>query len=193
MAVATSNGTETRARILDGALGCHLHPAVGLVPQRCKVAFHELLTQVQARADRPVDPRHRRQTLIGTVQRRPSAARPGHQIERDRGLVREQAQQVHPLLDRLLATDPDTLLPYLTTRAGPVLARARDVMVELLGSKAWVRASLLEQAADTGARMVLSYVLAPPSRPDQDVARDLAQMITLALTGKEARKEGRSR
>jgi len=41
--------------------------------------------------------------------------------------------------------------------------------------------------------MVLSYVLAPPSRPDQDVARDLAQMITLALTGKEARKEGRSR
>src|SRR5438552_11690887 len=26
----------------------------------------------------------------------------------------------HPLLDRLLASDPETLLPYLTTRAGPV-------------------------------------------------------------------------
>ncbi len=96
----------------------------------------------------------------------------------------------HPLLDRLLATDPETLLPYLTTRAGPVLARAREVLIELLASKAWVRAGLLEQAADTGVRMAVSYALAPPSRPDDDVARDLARILTGALTGK-TRKEAR--
>ena len=99
----------------------------------------------------------------------------------------------HPLLDRLLATDPETLLPYLTTRGGPVMARARDVLVELIGSKAWVRANLLEQAADTAVRMVLSYALAPPNRPEQDVARDLARILTLALTGKEPRKDTRRR
>jgi AcrR family transcriptional regulator len=99
----------------------------------------------------------------------------------------------HPLLDRLLATDPETLLPYLTTRAGPVLARARDVMVELLASKSWVRASLLEQTADTSVRMVVSYALAPPNRPEKDVARDLARMVKVALTGKEARREARSK
>src|SRR2546427_260983 len=44
----------------------------------------------------------------------------------------------HPLLDRLLATDPETLLPYLTTRGGPAMARARDVMLELLASKIWI-------------------------------------------------------
>src|SRR5688572_33032511 len=34
----------------------------------------------------------------------------------------------HPLLDRLLATEPEMLLPYLTTRAGGVLERATRVM-----------------------------------------------------------------
>jgi len=95
----------------------------------------------------------------------------------------------HPLLDRLLASDPATLLPYLTTRAGPVLARARDVMEELLASKVWVRADLLEQAADTGVRMVLSYALAPPSRPDTDVARALARILAGALGVKRQRKD----
>jgi AcrR family transcriptional regulator len=97
----------------------------------------------------------------------------------------------HPLLDRLLATDPETLLPYLTTRAGPVLARARDVMVELLASKAWVRADLLEQAADTGVRMAVSYALAPPNRPEEQVAADLARMMVGALTGKGPKERRR--
>src|SRR5213594_3121591 len=54
----------------------------------------------------------------------------------------------HPLLDRLLATDPETLLPYLTIRARPMIQRAREVMVSLVSSKTWVRADVLESAAD---------------------------------------------
>jgi AcrR family transcriptional regulator len=94
----------------------------------------------------------------------------------------------HPLLDRLLTTDPGTLLPYLTTRAEPVIARARDAMAGLIGTRAWVRAGLLDQAAETVVRVVISYALTPPSRPDEDVARDLARIITLALLTREAKR-----
>src|SRR5205814_2535248 len=34
----------------------------------------------------------------------------------------------HPLLDRLLATDQETFLPYLTTRGLPVIVRAREAL-----------------------------------------------------------------
>jgi AcrR family transcriptional regulator len=94
----------------------------------------------------------------------------------------------HPLLDRLLVTDPGTLLPYLTTRSGPVIARARDVLFELIGAKAWVRADLYRQAIDTAVRVVISYALSPPDRPPDQVARELAHILTLALTAKEARR-----
>jgi AcrR family transcriptional regulator len=91
----------------------------------------------------------------------------------------------HPLLDKLLATDAETLLPYLTTRAGPMMARAREVLKSLAASKAWVRAGLVDQVGDTLVRVILSYALSPPDRPAEDVARDLARIVTVALTGKE--------
>jgi AcrR family transcriptional regulator len=92
----------------------------------------------------------------------------------------------HPLLGRLLERDAETFLPFLTTRAEPVVARAREALIELIATKAWVRAALLEQAVDTAVRMVISYTLTPSSRRPQDVARDLARILTLALTGREA-------
>jgi TetR/AcrR family transcriptional regulator, repressor for uid operon len=87
----------------------------------------------------------------------------------------------HPLLDRLLATDAETLLPYLTTRSAPLIARAREVMVSLAASKGWVRADLVQQAADTLVRVIISYAVAPPDRDPEDVARDLARILTAAL------------
>jgi AcrR family transcriptional regulator len=92
----------------------------------------------------------------------------------------------HPLLDRLLDTDPETLLPYLTTRGGPVIRRAREVLKGLLVKKAWVRADLLDAAVDAAVRTVLSYALTPPDRRPEEVARDLARILTLSLTRKEA-------
>jgi len=35
--------------------------------------------------------------------------------------------------------------------------------------------------------VVISYALTPPERRPEDVARDLARILTLALTGKEAK------
>jgi AcrR family transcriptional regulator len=92
----------------------------------------------------------------------------------------------HPLLDRLLASDPETLLPFLTTRSGPVIDRARDVLIELIGTKSWVRADVYREAADAAVRVVISHALAPPKRRVEDVAGDFARILFLALTAKEA-------
>jgi AcrR family transcriptional regulator len=92
----------------------------------------------------------------------------------------------HPLLERLLASDPETLLPFLTTRSGPVIDRAREVLIELIGTKAWVRADVYREAADAAVRVVISHALAPPKRPVEDVATDLARILALALVAKEA-------
>jgi AcrR family transcriptional regulator len=95
----------------------------------------------------------------------------------------------HPLLDRLLASDSETLLPYLTTRSAPMMARAREVLTSLAASKAWVRAGLVEQAADTLVRVVVSYALCPPDREPEHVAGDLARIVTAALApAKESRR-----
>ena len=94
----------------------------------------------------------------------------------------------HPLLDRLLRSDAESLLPYLTTRAAPLLKRAREAFLNEIGRKAWVRANVSDQAADVAVRMTLSYALTPPDRPAERVARDIARILTIALTGKEARR-----
>jgi AcrR family transcriptional regulator len=94
----------------------------------------------------------------------------------------------HPLLDRLLGTDAETLLPYLTTRAQPLIKRARESFLHEIGQKAWVRANVKEQAADVAVRMAFSYALTPPDRPAERIARDMARILTIALTGKEAKR-----
>ena len=95
----------------------------------------------------------------------------------------------HPVLDRLLRTDAETALPYLTTRAGPVLDRARDVLAALIRRKAWVRPALVEPVADLLVRAFISYTLTPPARPAEDVAADLARIAAAALARpKEAKR-----
>ena len=91
----------------------------------------------------------------------------------------------HPLLDRLLASDPEALLPYLTTKAMPTLVRARDTVASLIRSKEWVSAALVESAADLLVRLAVSYAVTPPDQPAGDMARDLARIVTAALTRKE--------
>ena len=94
----------------------------------------------------------------------------------------------HPLLDRLLRSDAESLLPYLTTRARPLIKRAREAFLQEVGRKAWVRANVSDQVADLAVRMTLSYALTPPDRPTDRVAKDMARILSIALTGKEARR-----
>jgi AcrR family transcriptional regulator len=90
----------------------------------------------------------------------------------------------HPLLDRLLASEPEVLLPFLTTRAGGLLARARSVLGELAGR--WeVAPELIHRTADVGVRAMVSYVVTPTEDDPEDVARELARILATALEVRE--------
>jgi AcrR family transcriptional regulator len=95
----------------------------------------------------------------------------------------------HPLLDRLLASEPETLLPYLTTRAGPVVARAREVLEDLAAERVGGRSGLVHRTADVAVRAIISYALTPSDDEPEDVARELARILASALEvrGEDAR------
>ncbi|WP_211369741.1 TetR/AcrR family transcriptional regulator [Nonomuraea turkmeniaca] len=65
--------------------------------------------------------------------------------------------RAHPLLGRLLADAPETMLPQLTLEAGPYLAVARQYLAE--------RLEVPDSAvvAETYIRIALSFVLTPDS------------------------------
>lgn len=92
------------------------------------------------------------------------------------------AAREHPLLDRLLATEPEALLPFLTTGAGPVLTAARPALADLLASRApdlssQHRATLV----DGCTRLIVSYAINPPDRPVAEVASTLADLLTAGV------------
>ncbi|MEO3870566.1 TetR family transcriptional regulator [Nonomuraea sp. B12E4] len=62
--------------------------------------------------------------------------------------------RAHPLLRRLLATEPETILPQLTLEAGPYLAAARDYLTAHVGDA---------EVAELFVRVALSFVLIPES------------------------------
>lgn len=72
--------------------------------------------------------------------------------------------QDHTLLNRLLRTEPEVLLPYLTVDAGPVLDAARDFVAARLAEE--VQAGRLAPvdvrvSGELLARLVLSFFLTP--------------------------------
>jgi AcrR family transcriptional regulator len=93
----------------------------------------------------------------------------------------------HPLLDRLLESEPEVLLPYLTTRAGGLIARGRAVIEELAAARSDVRPELVHRAADLATRAVISYVLTPGDDAPEGVARETATVLSAVL--RKRRKE----
>lgn len=91
----------------------------------------------------------------------------------------------HPLLNRLLASEPESLLPYLSTRAGPVVARAREVLEDLAAERVGVRSGLAHRTADVAVRAIISYALTPSEDDPEDVARELARILASALEVRE--------
>jgi AcrR family transcriptional regulator len=87
----------------------------------------------------------------------------------------------HPLLDRLLASEPEVLLPYLTTRAGGLIDRARLTLETLVAERDDVRPELAPRAADMAVRAIVSYTLTPSDEPPERIAREIARILTAAL------------
>jgi len=92
--------------------------------------------------------------------------------------------QAHALLNRLLATEPESLVALVTTDRGPVLSAARQALEEIL--VAWlprVPKLRLTMAADAVARLLVSYVVNPPPDPPPQVANRLTQLLVHGLPG----------
>jgi AcrR family transcriptional regulator len=90
--------------------------------------------------------------------------------------------QAHALLNRLLATEPNSLVALVTTDRGPVLSAARQALEVILAG--WLpRApkARLGMAADAVARLLVSYVVNPPADPPAQVAGRLAQLLVHGL------------
>jgi AcrR family transcriptional regulator len=91
--------------------------------------------------------------------------------------------RVHPLLDRLLADDPEILLPYLTTRGLPVFRRAAQVVADLIAEREpRVPPPVAFFAAEAMTRLLVSYVLTPDPEPVEQVASSLAQLQSSLLS-----------
>lgn len=92
-----------------------------------------------------------------------------------------RAAREHPLLDRLLAAEPEALLPYLTIRGGPLVDRARTVLEDLVAGRGDVRPDVVHRVADLAVRAVISYTLTPTDDRPEDVARETARVLASAL------------
>jgi AcrR family transcriptional regulator len=90
--------------------------------------------------------------------------------------------QAHALLNRLLATEPESLVALVTTDRGPVLSAARQALEKILAG--WlprVPKPRLTVAADAVARLLVSYVVNPPADSPPQVANRLAQLLVHGL------------
>jgi AcrR family transcriptional regulator len=101
-----------------------------------------------------------------------------------------RAARTHPLIDRLLAAEPEVLLPYLTTRGGGVVARAREAMEDLVAGRVDAPAELVRRIADIAARTIVSYTISPSEDRPEAVAREMARILSAAVGGLQTPKEG---
>jgi AcrR family transcriptional regulator len=87
-----------------------------------------------------------------------------------------RAMREHRLVTRLLATEPEAVLPYLTIEGGPLLVAAREYLERLLlelqpsRSRSRSRTSL---ASEAGVRLMQSFLLTPGGPVDAADERSL--------------------
>lgn len=89
--------------------------------------------------------------------------------------------RAHPLLSRMLASEPESIVPYLTIKGGPILEAARVALAERLGrevAEGRLAPIDIQVAAELLVRIVQSFLLTPKSLAAlecQDDARTFAR------------------
>lgn len=84
----------------------------------------------------------------------------------------------HPLLDRIVRTEPESLLPLLTADGGPAVPAIREVVQAVLAARL-PHLSELEhrRAADALTRLLVSYAVSAPDDPPEVVAATLSHLL----------------
>ena len=89
----------------------------------------------------------------------------------------------HPLLDRVVRTEPERLVPLLTTDDGPILGAIRRVIETVFASRfAALDTVTSRRVADMLARLLVSYALNAPDDPPEVVAHVVAGVIVDGAT-----------
>lgn len=87
----------------------------------------------------------------------------------------------HPLLDRLVRTEPEALVPLLTTEGSPAMVRVRSVVEALLAARTPQQVGddpiALRRFADVLTRLIISYAVSAPDDPPEVVARYLSLFL----------------
>jgi AcrR family transcriptional regulator len=87
----------------------------------------------------------------------------------------------HPLLDRLLTTEPESLLPLLTTEGSPAMIRVRTVVELLVAERSPTGVGddpvALRRFADVVTRLIISYAVSAPDDPPEVVAHYLSLFL----------------
>lgn len=178
----------TRERILDAALA--------VLSERGLAAMAVEDVAQQAGVSRQTVYRHmgsREGLVTATILREEAVllARMGAAVDPSAGLepaLRDAiaellvAAREHPLLDRLVASEPEALLPFVTDGRGPVVSAAKPMVRGLLGQ--WVSHlgdTELDFVAEAATRLISSYAISPPPGPSEDLADGLARLIARGL------------
>lgn len=95
-----------------------------------------------------------------------------------------EAARSHVLLQRLLESEPERLLPHLTIDGAPFIAAAREFLTARLGRELGERRSPRELAtvAEIVVRLILSFLLTPETPVDLD-DRDEARHFARSYVG----------
>jgi len=94
-----------------------------------------------------------------------------------------QTFREHPLLDKVMATEPHELLPFLTVEANPVMSMGMRLTEQVLATRAAdVPAPLRHRAAEICARVFISYAISPPDEANEVVAASLAELVCNGLS-----------
>jgi AcrR family transcriptional regulator len=92
----------------------------------------------------------------------------------------------HPLLDRLLRTEPEALLPLLTTEGSPAMSQVRSVVEVLVAERAPGTVGedpvALRRFADVVTRLLISYAISAPDDPPEVVAHHLSLFLIPDVT-----------
>jgi len=92
------------------------------------------------------------------------------------------AAREHPLLGRLLQTEPERVLPFLLSDEAPVLSAATPAVADLLlERRPKVTKARARRTADGITRLIVSWVVNPPADQPADLAHDLAVAVTAGL------------
>ena len=89
----------------------------------------------------------------------------------------------HPLLDRVVRTEPEMLVPTLTTDDGLILSVIRPPIEALIVDRfSSLDAVTCRRVADMLTRLLLSYALNAPDDPPEVVATVLADVVVDGAT-----------